>query len=68
MKNIFLTLLIYSTLISCNINPNKEERIQNLENQIQLSLEKINELEKKLLDVENTNKDLLLRISEIEAK
>lgn len=67
MKNIFLTLLFYSLLISCNINPNKEERIQNLENQIQLSLEKINELEKKLLDVENTNKDLLLRISEIEA-
>ena len=48
MKKIRLFLIFTTLLFSCNVNPNKEERIQNLEIELQKSLEKINDLEKKI--------------------
>lgn len=48
MKKILLFSLFTALLFGCNMNPNKEERIQKLETELQKSSKKINDLEKKI--------------------
>jgi len=48
MKKIVLFHMFSLLLLGCNMNPNKEERIQKLEIELQESSKKINELEKKI--------------------
>ena len=62
MKKAFLvtaTFLLF--LSSCNMNPNKEARIQKLETEMQQALDKINKLEA-------TNEQLKTRIIELEKR
>ncbi|MEE9372971.1 MAG: hypothetical protein V3V00_07950 [Saprospiraceae bacterium] len=48
MKKILLVAFFSTFLFGCNLNPNKEERLQKLELEIQKANEKINELEKRV--------------------
>ena len=50
----------------CNMNPNKEARIQKLETECKQSMEKINQLEKRVETLEDINKRLTSKIQEIE--
>ena len=53
MKKILLFTVFTAFLYGCNMNPNKEERIQKLETELQKSSKKISELEKKIESKEN---------------
>ena len=55
-----------SFLSSCNINPNKEARIQKLETEIQLVTAKTNELENRVQTLEAVNEQLKTRIRGLE--
>lgn len=57
MKKILLLSVFTALLFGCNMNPNKEERIQKLEADLQQSLKKINELEEKI-KLKQTNKTM----------
>jgi len=59
-KGLYIVLLI-TLFISCTINPNKEERIQNLEKEIVLTTIKVTELQ-------NVNKTLEIKINQLEAR
>ena len=48
MKNILMLFVLASFFIGCNMNPNKETRIQHLETEMELAMEKISTLEKKI--------------------
>ncbi len=54
MKKIVLCLGCSLLFVACNMNPNKEERIQKLETELQNSSDKINALEKKI-ELNQTN-------------
>lgn len=66
MKKPFVLAVLVSLLISCNMNPNKEERIQKLETEMQTTLKKVSELEDRVKVLETTNQRLELRINELE--
>ena len=57
MKKILLFSLFTALLFGCNMNPNKEERIQKLETELQKSSKKINDLEKKI-ELSQNNKSI----------
>ncbi len=40
------------TFLACNVNPNKEERIQTLENQIKVANERMHDMEEKIAVLE----------------
>jgi cell division protein FtsL len=65
-KKIFVILSVVVVFLGCNMNPSKEARIQKLETEILQSVEKINQLEKRVRDLEDTNEQLKSRILEIE--
>jgi predicted lactoylglutathione lyase len=48
MKKSILLSVYVALLLGCNMNPNKEERIQKLELELKKASEKINELEEKI--------------------
>ena len=54
MKKVLLFIVCILLLVGCNINPSKEERIQKLEAELEVSLRKIDELEKKM-NMKNVN-------------
>lgn len=66
MKNIliFATYIILAT--GCNMNPNKEARIQQLESEMQQALEKIDKLEIKYQAIDSVNLQLKSRVLELE--
>ena len=66
MKKILLIASCSLFLLGCNINPNKEARIQKLETEIKLSMEKTNILESRVPVLENLNDQLNARITELE--
>jgi len=66
MKKILLIASCSLFLLGCNINPNKEARIQKLETEIKLSMEKTNILESRVQVLENLNDQLNARITELE--
>jgi ABC-type Fe3+-citrate transport system substrate-binding protein len=53
MKKILLLTVLSVLVFGCNINPNKEERIQKLEFEIQKTTEKIKELEDRIKVLES---------------
>jgi catechol 2,3-dioxygenase-like lactoylglutathione lyase family enzyme len=57
MKKILLFSVFTALLFGCNLNPNKEERIQKLENELQKSSKKINKLEKQI-ELRQNNKTI----------
>lgn len=65
MKKVFVIIAISVLFIGCNVNPSKEARIQKLENEIQLSMEKINQLEKRIETLEEINEGLQIKIEKI---
>lgn len=66
MKKIFLIAICSLFVIGCNMNPNKEARIQELETEIRLTINKINELESRVQVLEVENGELKTRIIELE--
>lgn len=48
MKKALLFSILTSVLLSCNMNPSKEQRIQKLETELQKSQEKISKLEQQI--------------------
>lgn len=66
MKKTLLIITFASFLISCNINPSKEARIQKLETEIQLATDKINDLDKKVQSLEVVNGQLKTRVLDLE--
>ncbi len=61
-KNLLIVVTFIVLFIGCNINPNKEERIQKLETEIQMATDKVNELESRVQTLEVMNKELNTRI------
>lgn len=68
MKKTILIITFASLLISCNINPNKEARIQKLETEIQMATVKINDLDKRVESLEVVNEQLKTRIDDLEKR
>jgi len=65
MKNVLAVLAVTLFLFGCNMNPSKETRIQKLEAEVELSLEKINQLEARLDSVEAAHQQLEMKILEL---
>lgn len=66
MKKVLKIFILSILLFGCNMNPNKEARIQKLETEIQNSMEKINQLEKRVETLEQYNAELESKIEQIE--
>lgn len=66
MKKALGIFMLSILLFACNMNPNKEARIQKLEMEIQNSMERINQLEQKVEILEQNNAALQSKIEEIE--
>ena len=66
MKRILGIIAISILFFGCNMNPNKEARIQKLETEIQQSMDRINQLEKRVATLESKNELLKSKIQEIE--
>ena len=65
MKKIFLMATCSLFLFGCNMSPNKEARIQKLEAEMQKTVDKIDELERKVQSLEGVNEGLERRILEL---
>ncbi len=65
MKNTLGIVVLSIFFVGCNMNPNKEARIQKLETEMQQSLAKINQLEKRVENLEEINGRLKSKIEEI---
>ena len=68
MKKILLVVTLSFFFFGCNMNPNKEARLQKLETEIQQSNDKIKELENKVQTLESMNEQLKTRILVLEKK
>jgi len=68
MKKIVAGITISIFLLGCNINPNKEARIQKLEKEIQAFKEQMSHLEKRLKTLEQINTELKSKLEDIEGK
>lgn len=66
MKKLFLLVFLSLIIFGCSMNPNKEARIQQLESDIEQTIKKIDNLESRVQTLENVNKQLELRILELE--
>lgn len=65
MKNALTIIALSIFFIGCNVNLSKEARIQKLEAEIQQSIEKIDQLEKRIGSLEEANTALLSKIEEM---
>ena len=65
MKKIYFIATVSLFLFGCNMNPNKEARIHNLETEIHLTLDKINKLDSRVQTLEVKNEQLRTRILEL---
>jgi prefoldin subunit 5 len=68
MKRLLLLSLLFSIVSGCNLNPSKEARIQQLENEIKQLTEKIEMVEYSVQKLDSTNKQLRSKILEFESK
>lgn len=66
MKKGLVIVVISLLFIGCNMNPSKEARIQKLETEMLQSIEKINQLENKVKSLEDINEQLQSRLLEVE--
>ena len=66
MKKILFVFVTSLFLFGCNMNPNKEARIQKLETELQQTLNKINQLESRVQTLEAEEEQLKIRILELE--
>lgn len=66
MKNIFPLLVLSLMIAGCNMNPNKEARIQQLESQLEQTLIKIDQIENKIESLENSSKENKFKIEKLE--
>lgn len=66
MKKLFLLSFLSLIIFGCNMNPNKEARIQLLESEIQQTMEKIDKLEIRVQTLESANEQLESKILELE--
>lgn len=66
MKKIFIIATFSLFLFGCNMNPNKEARIQQLETEIQQTIDKIDKLESSVQALKVKNEELRTRILELE--
>lgn len=57
MRKVIFTLTALALLLSCNMNPSKESRLQKLETELLLTTEKVHELEKKIDSLAAFNSD-----------
>jgi len=62
MKKVLVIFTISIFALGCNMNPNKEARIQKLETEILSWSSKINQLETRIDTLENKNERLSARI------
>lgn len=68
MKKIFLITAFSLLFFGCNINPNKEARIQKLETELEQTIATLNKLEKNVQVLKDLNDELEIRIVEIEKR
>lgn len=66
MKKNLLIAMIAVSLSGCNMNPNKEARIQKLETEITQALDKLEELESRIQNLEGENAELKTQIHRLE--
>jgi len=66
MKKVLLIATFSLFLLGCNMNPSKEARIQKLESEMKNAIDKIETLEGRIQNLEEINKELNLRILELE--
>ena len=66
MKITFLIAVLSLFLFGCNVNPNKEARIQKLETEIQNTIDKINKLESSVQTLVVENEQLKIRVMALE--
>lgn len=66
MKKGLVIVVISLLFIGCNMNPSKEARIQKLETEILQAIEKINQLENRVESLEVMNEQLESRLLEVE--
>lgn len=66
MKKVFAISVTMLLLLGCAMNPSKEARIQKLETELVQSIDKINELEKRIISLEEVNVALQIRLSALE--
>lgn len=66
MKKVLLLTLCSLFLLGCNMNPNKEARVQQLETEMLQTMDKINTLERQVQALESINEELESRLLEIE--
>ncbi len=66
MKNLFLLSYLSMMILGCNMNPNKEARIQQLESELEQTIAKTDNLEKRVQALEGVNKQLESRMLELE--
>lgn len=68
MKKTFLMASFSLLLFGCNVNPNKEARIQKLETELQQTIDKINTLESSVQTLVLENEQLRTRILALEKR
>lgn len=66
MKKTILIITLSLFFLGCNMNPNKEERIQKLEATMHQALDKIDKLEVRVQTLEQKNEQLETKIVELE--
>jgi hypothetical protein len=66
MKRTFLMASFSLLLFGCNVNPNKEARIQKLETELQQTIDKVNTLETSLQLLIRENEQLKTRMLVLE--
>lgn len=66
MKKLFLTATLSVLFFGCNMNPSKEARIQDLETEMEQTMERISELEDRVQILEESNELLKTRVIQLE--
>ena len=66
VKKVLLITTFSLFLLGCNMNPSKEARIQKLESEIKNAIDKIETLEGRIHNLEEINRELNLRILDLE--
>jgi len=66
MTRTLLIITFASFFMACNINPNKEARLQKLETKFKITIEKVTALEKNVQRLELMNGQLKTRIDSLE--
>lgn len=66
MKNVLALVIFASFLVSCNVNPSKEARIQKLESEISTVTSQIKKIENRVKLLETENEELKTKINTLE--